>query len=894
MTTSNACTEFSGHENTGLQVGSNAGHFHVHYNRQSDFDGPRPRPSSTVPFRRDPGFIDRGYLDQIHEKCSEPASRTALVGLGGIGKSQLAIEYSYQIRENDPSIWVFWIFGGSASRFEEGYRTIADRVKIPRRDEPGVDVIPLVNAWLSDEDNGRWIMILDNVDDLALLVSSHEQALRTDRSDSNLEAAAPLSSTIPQTPNGSMLVTSRNQNAALRLVGNHSRDIIYIEPMVESHALQLLQKKAGHEIDGGDAVRLVQALDYMPLAISQAGAFINHRAPRITISRYFDILSRSDQDRASLLNRDMGDIRRDPSASNSIITTWQISFEHIRKQRPSAARLLSLMSLFDRQGAPEWVLRRYNKKDRGAPVSVADTNCADGYDKDYWRKSANITDIDFDDDISTLTNYSLIRATEFDGTLFEMHRLVQFSTQRWLESSGDLEVCRARYTRVLNKVFPNGKYKTWVTCRALFPHVKVVLNFRPINSQHLQDYTAVLEKAVYYAGEIGDYSIAEKMCRRALEEREKESGAENPETLDIIHELAGILCKQGKYQAAEEMIVRAVKRSESAFGAEDQSTLSSIVCLATILRNQSQYEAAETMYRRVLKIDEYVRGVEHSNTLTCVHNLAHVLHAQGKLKAAEKLYDRVSRGRKKTLRRNYSNTIPTVLDLASLYCKQNRFRDAEKLYQRGLRTSEKMLGKEHPRTLTIVHDLATFYFVQKRCLDAELLYQRALGWDEEALGKENQRTLKTINSLANLYQMQKRYGDAEILFHRALKSGEKTLGKEHQQTLETIHSLAVLYHMQKRYSNAEPLYQRACAGLRATLGPDDQWTIDCSRDYSRMLEDSKATAIPEVRQSNVEERSTDGVKRGMDASLCDDERLPKRNQRRTSSRQRRAPTRYGR
>lgn len=167
--------------------------------------------------------------------------------------------------------------------------------------------------------------------------------------------------------------------------------------MDENDALSLLRTKLSSIANMSDAVKLLQALDYMPLAITQAAAYIEQRAPRMTISRYLNEVLGSDFDRTRLLNQDVGDSRRDGRSSNSILQTWQISFEYIRKHMPTAARLLSLMSLFDRQGIPESLLRnRYRKGD---------------------------TEADFEEDIHTLTSYSLVRING-DGSEFEMHRLV--------------------------------------------------------------------------------------------------------------------------------------------------------------------------------------------------------------------------------------------------------------------------------------------------------------------------------------------------------------------------------------------------------------------------------------------------------------------------------------
>jgi tetratricopeptide (TPR) repeat protein len=94
-----------------------------------------------VPFSRDPDFVDRP-------------------------ESQLAIQYSHQVRETSPQTWVFWVHGSTKARFEEAYRGIADRLELPGRHDPKVSVLQLVRDWLCDEANGPWTMILDNVDNV--------------------------------------------------------------------------------------------------------------------------------------------------------------------------------------------------------------------------------------------------------------------------------------------------------------------------------------------------------------------------------------------------------------------------------------------------------------------------------------------------------------------------------------------------------------------------------------------------------------------------------------------------------------------------------------------------------------------------------------------------------
>ncbi|PQE24997.1 hypothetical protein CJF32_00009547 [Rutstroemia sp. NJR-2017a WRK4] len=130
-----------------------------------------PNPSIVIPFSRDTDFVERGtILDQIYQKCTVSGSRTALVGLGGVGKSQLAIEYAYRTRDRSPETWIFWVHASNAARFEQSFRDIANCVKIPGRQNLQANIFQLVCDWLRNDRKGKWVLILDNMDDAGFLV----------------------------------------------------------------------------------------------------------------------------------------------------------------------------------------------------------------------------------------------------------------------------------------------------------------------------------------------------------------------------------------------------------------------------------------------------------------------------------------------------------------------------------------------------------------------------------------------------------------------------------------------------------------------------------------------------------------------------------------------------
>ncbi|KAL8635112.1 MAG: hypothetical protein Q9228_007366 [Teloschistes exilis] len=589
---------------------------------------PKPPPSSTVPFRRDDDFISRDSLDKVRQICARPAARAALVGLGGVGKSQIAIEYAYQVQEESPTTWVFWIHAGTRARFEEGYRRIVQATKMDGWDNPKADILSLVRSWLCDKSNGRWVMVVDNADDSAVFFPLLGRAKAVEVGNPG-QAAEPLSDFLPQSPNGSILITSRSRDVARRLTGRGDC-LVEVKPMDKGEALALLQKRLSFNASEHNAIELLEALDQMPLAITQAAAYIEHRAPRMTISRYIDEVRRKDHDRALLLMKDMGDDRRDGRASNSIITTWQISFAHIRKAMPTAARLLSLMSLFDRQGIPESLLH-----DR------------------YWRDDGK--EANFEDDIHTLTSFSLVEISA-DGHEFEMHRLVQFSTKKWLELYDELEEWKEAYITLMNNSYPVEQHKNWAVCQALFPHAQAVVACRPAGRRRVEAWASVLFKAACYAREMAKYKEAKEMSQDALEAQEAALGAEHPATLASVSNLAMVLQLQGKYKPAENMNRRALEGREKALGKEHPHTLTSMSNLAAVLQSQGKYEQAEDMTRRVLEGYEKALGKEHPDTLTSVYCLAYLLQQRKQYEDASLLYQRACAGYQEKLGLDHPTT----------------------------------------------------------------------------------------------------------------------------------------------------------------------------------------------------------------------------------------------
>jgi tetratricopeptide (TPR) repeat protein len=656
-------------------------------------------------------------------------------------KSQLAIHYAHSIRDANPHTFVFWVHASTRARFEEAYRDIADRLQLPGRSDPKANVLRLVRNWLQDEANGTWLLILDNADDVNVFY--HKQAHASDQSVSPLTSLAEY---VPQCRNGSILITSRNKDAAARLAGGYTR-VKGVSALGEDQALHLLRNKL-HDASGSEgAVELLLMLDYLPLAITQAAAYINQRAPRVTIQDYLNEFRRSIKNGESLLNRDAGDLRRDRSASNSVVTTWQLTFECVRKERRSAADLLLLMCLFNPQAIPEFALRSHDRDMRTSIRRVTYKFLVPQYLKDRHSGDGEKA---FEDDVAVLQAYSLVSATA-EKEVLKMHPLVQHCTIAWLSSARQAERYRMAFVDLIKREFLSQKIDDWEECKQLVPHMDTFYPGEP-GDNSFDRWVSLTMDVGGLLREKGRYNEAVIPYRRALEGYEKELGVRHPATLTRVSNLAGVLQAQGRYEEAEKLNRRALEGYEKELGVHHPHTLTSVNNLASVLRDQGKYEEAEKLNRRALEGREKELGGRHPHTLTSVNSLALVLQAQGKYEEAEKLNRRALEGMEKELGVHHPATLTSVNDLASVLRAQGKYEEAEKLNRRALEEREKELGVRHPDTLTSVYCLAYLLHITKRYAEATELYHRAYDGRVQTLGPQHPRTISCRNSFLALQQ----------------------------------------------------------------------------------------------------------------------------------------------
>ncbi|KAJ3543777.1 hypothetical protein NM208_g3397 [Fusarium decemcellulare] len=548
----------------------------------------------TMPFLPDPDFIERpDILTFIREVCTRAPYRVALVGVGGIGKSQLTIHNAYRIREQHPDTWVFWVDGSTRERFRSSYCTIAEQLDLLGRDDPKVDVLQLVSEWLQVEGNGPWHMILDSADEVDVFFS----------------AQSPLSSFLPQSRNGSIAITSRSTDVAQRLVGS-TRDILTVPPMTTDEAYSLLRAKLGNNVDDGETAKLVAALSYTPLAITQATALIKNGG--LLIRQYLNEFQMKSQKKVSIPNKDACHLGRYFNASNPVITSCQITLDHLRREYPSATELLSFMSFCHPHSIPVYLLRAHRT----------------------GRTKNSEDEEDIDHDLQVLHEYCLV-ATTVDKDVFSIHDLVQVYIQTWLSSLGGAQRWRTEFLRVISEEYPPGDRENWGACQQLEPHAEMIIQEQPVAREDVIRWCKLVHNVGWYRAKRGRYQEAEAMIRRALEARGSVLGQDHPDTLCSMNNLGLVLLYQGMYEEAEVVHRGVLEIRKTTLGSEHPSTLGSMNNLGVVLRSQKRHAEAEAIHRHVLEIRERVLSPGHPHTHGSKVNLELVLRDQGKHEEAE-------------------------------------------------------------------------------------------------------------------------------------------------------------------------------------------------------------------------------------------------------------------
>lgn len=782
------------------------------------------------------------------------------MGLGGVGKSQLAIEYAYKKKAETPELYVLWLHAGSATRLDQGVRDILDTLGFDKQSDPSTNDYQLLRGWLIR--NRPWLVIVDNADE-----ACHLLGLSSSSADSSENTRFDY---IPTCDHGSVLLTTRNMDVAVQFVQRNS--IISVHLMDKLSAMALIRNKLGNqeqEDSEEDIKKLAVALDCMPLAMAQAAAYISHRSPRCSVRQYLKDLESSPESRLNLLDIDMADPQRDRKANNSILRTWQISFEYINRTKPSAADLLGLMSFYDRQSVPDVLLkaaspilaveetpRRLESHDKQRPSWLRKLETfrlhfrkhGTGRSEQTRLNSNPFTDgqasfttgedlvvaqtppdYSLEDDIQLLRSFSFTSVAA--GTqAFEMHALVQLATQRWLKSNAQYERLMHLAILRLYKALPSDDegFMSWESSRgyhAFVPHITAISQLKVIDRTILlQQATIGGNSAIYYVHE-GQYETARKLLERWLKVFRDMKGDYHPRTLQCLDNLANVYMEEGQFQKSTEIHSHVLSALRRICGDEDPRTYRSMQNLGGAYQHQGRYVEAEDLQLSILDYCRRVKGEKSRETLLAMSSLAWTRMRQRKLDEAEQLLRQVTTIRDRMDEKDPDIALNDMRALSMVYAVRGRSDQARDLRLRIWNLSTKLLGLDHPDTSEDLLHLAEACRQSEHLIEIDEHVLHEMQYRENMHGADHPDALKD-KLILGLYYGHLGRDDAVItLLEPAIGVMKRVLGEEDQVTIDASATLASTYHDLGRFEEAKVLGEKVLELESRILGSSHQSTL---------------------------------------------------------------------
>ena len=727
-------------------------------------DHPLPNAPFLVSYERNPLFVGReADLTWLDEHIGDGPT-PALVGTGGLGKTQLAVEFAYRTRARFPG-GIFWLTMDTPENARSAVVASGGPLgmNLPGWDalDYGSKIAAVQSAWQSPDAR---LLIFDNCEDEAVLTKWR-----------------------PRIGGSRVLVTSRRYGwSKSQQVAARQLEVL---SLAESIALLRQHRPDLSETDP-DLKAIAEELGCLPLTLHLAGYFLDSYSE--TPTNYLRQIRSPDLlKHRSLQQGDLSPTDHDQNVER----TFLVSYNRLNPDTDATDKLA--MSLLVRAA--------YFAPGEAIPTDLLLPTLqlpADDPNAKYQAK----------DGLKRLTDVGLIEP--MSSTALRLHRLLAFfvlEIEQEEEAQSQVEEVLIRIAYKLNE---EGLPRDALL---YLPHLRHVATLAKARED--EKVVVLLSNLALILQSQGDYKTARAIMERALEIAEVIGGPNHPQTAGTLNNLASLLYAQGDYNAALPLYERVVPIYEQTYGPSHPQTAIILNNLAELRQEQGDYSTARLLYERALKIHEQASGPHDAQTANSLNKLALLLQAQGEYNTAQPLYERALAIRETVYGPTHPKTAISLSSLAFLLQEQGDYDKAHQLHERALAIVESAFGPHHPETARNLNNLAEVLQAQRVYKSAQPLYERALSIYEQIFGAIHPHIATILSNLAGVLQAQGDYSTARSLLERSLAIDEAIYGTTHPKVGVVLNNLAGLLFAQKDYTAARPLYERALTLSESTLGP---------------------------------------------------------------------------
>ncbi|MFE3633809.1 FxSxx-COOH system tetratricopeptide repeat protein [Streptomyces sp. NPDC059168] len=762
--------------------------------------------------RRNPRFTGRDdLLTGLHQQLADAdrgAAVCTLLGMSGIGKTQLAAEYAHRFSTDYDVVW--WVNSDDRNIQRDRLGELAVELGLRVGNEPGERIRAVREALRRGEPYGRWLLIFDGWDD-------------TDGVDTLLPQGA-----------GHVLVTSRNRGW-----GEHT-DILEIPAFLRAESTAYLLRRAPH-ISAVEADEVAAEFGDVALPLVQAASWLGES--RMEVPEYLRMVR---ERRLSTVD--------EPATGEgfprSSMTSWSILLNRLRGAQPQTIDILGLCTSFAPGRIPLGLIRAYPHADLPEQLRWMSS------DLTAWTRA-----------LDTLVNYSVL-TRETRGPVgvemgphqesVHMHRLVHDIVSK-LTSEDSRVVHRQAVRTLLAQADPGNPLdsRNWPRYAELLPHLEPS---GALSSAQPRVQETVLN-CLRYCYRSGEYKGGLDLARRIRDHWSRIMDPLAQPMLDLTTQESNILRASGRFRDAYELDRAVHQRLGDAEAPSELAELSTKGAMAASLRHLGRYDDAHELQTEVL--DGYGRllGPDEGPALIARHNHGVGLRLLGRYQEAYELdLDTLAR-RDNVLRARHISTLNSGGAVAHDLRLLGRYRDALARQETVVRLSLQVLGARHPQTLSARGQLVM-------CRRREGGHTQDLGPEMASLldqfaqvhGREHYRTLAFTTNYGNYLREHGDLAQARELIDRAEAGYRALLGPAHPVATGMLSNTGLVMQAAGERAEALSMFEASFAGLTATLGADHPWVLGCALNAAsaRNLADRITDAVELSRETLRRARHTLG------------------------------------
>lgn len=684
-----------------------------------------------VPNRRVSGFIGReDILERIDIGLSSGSGTRVVVlrGLGGQGKTQIALEYCHRARKDNIRS-IFWVDATSENTIKKDFEAILGHIRsradLTQENQGYALVLNKLRDW-----NEPWLMVFDNHDDPS---SFH------------------LPDFMPDGQDGRILITSRHADTAVLAEVDNDIELPGL-PRDDACDLLIRQSRVGNAASRNDAYTIVDRLGYHTLAITQAGSYI--QTQKIQLSQFIDNYNRQreailkETPRMSQYRRKIGEAA-DETALN-VFTTWELSYQQLEKlddENRYKSAILTLFAFFDCQHISQQLFETYCKEEF---LSYPDVLRIEEPLLLFVDENKKWDQQKFVDILNDLSRLSLIQSwyrDEENNCHLSLHPLVQ----DWIRLRASPQLC---YDHSLLSAYIlatelklSDSYKSFMMPLPLRQEILSHLNVHDENQnlmvtfkKHKQFNEQLRYNSYWYFTEFYN--------------------------------------ENGYYKESETVARKWVEASSQEFGPQEKMTIYALRTLTNTLAHQRKFKEAFDIDRRILNNLRREHGPEHPEVLLCTHYFAWRLMERGELVKAEKLFRRLIETKTKVLGQNQITTLESRFGLISVIRLLNKLTDAESLCRKLIQDSQRFWGPNNPLTFRYMRAIAVILDDQRRYSAALPYFEEFYAFKLATLGPEHPETLRNERYCVHVRQIVEQRAQRKRIKNKRTSSGSQTSDSE--------------------------------------------------------------------------------------------------------------------